>query len=265
MARLTPVLLAFAVAGAAAFPVACSKPAEVSTSDSATEAALAELQKEVRTLREERDATLRATGVTGSEHRTLVDAVADLRDEVKRLKDAAAAAAATAAAAPPPTAVKSNGDRGAGATPVLPTTFLPQDDGTYTPEQLDAFGKIYDEVVRRRDEEQQRDRLRQNLAQAGVTLTPEQEAAMMKLQKQFQEKRQELLAATRGTGRPQTEADQQAMRTKFEELRATFETDVRSAVGASDGDKVVEAMKRSYPGFFPRGDRPDRMRPGMGG
>lgn len=49
MARLTPVLLAFAVAGAAAFPVACSKPAEVTTSDSATEAALAELQKEVRT------------------------------------------------------------------------------------------------------------------------------------------------------------------------------------------------------------------------
>lgn len=158
-----------------------------------------------------------------------------------------------------------NGDPGAGTSPVLPTTFLAQGDGTYTPEQLDAFGKIYDEVVRRRDEEQQRDRLRQNLAQAGVTLTPEQEAAMMKLQKQFQEKRQELLAATRGTGRAQTEADQQAMRTKFEELRATFETDVRSAVGASDGDKVVEAMKRSYPGFFPRGDRPDRMRPGMGG
>ncbi|MFO0934796.1 MAG: hypothetical protein U1E39_19080 [Planctomycetota bacterium] len=263
MARLTPVLLAFAVAGAAAFPVACSKPAEVTTSDSATEAALAELQKEVRTLREERDATLRATGVTGSEHRSLVDAVAELRDEVKRLKDAAAAAAA--APAPTATAAMSNGDPGAGASPVLPTTFLPQGDGTYTPEQLDAFGKIYDEVVRRRDEAQQLDRMRQNLAQAGVTLTPEQEASMMKLQKQFQEKRQELLAATRGTGRPQTEADQQAMRTKFEELRTSFETDVRAAVPAADADKIVEAMKRSYPGFFPRGDRPDRMRPGMGG
>lgn len=263
MARLTPVLLAVVVAGAASVPLACSKPAEVASVDSAaTEAAIAELQREVRTLREEREATLRATGVSGSEHRSLVDAVAELRDEVKRLKDAAAAAAA----APAPTAAAgmSNGDPGAGAAPVLPT-FLAQGDGTYTPEQLDAFGKIYDEVVRRRDEAQQLDRMRQNLAQAGVTLTPEQEAAMMKLQKQFQEKRQELLAATRGSGRPQSEADQQAMRTKFEELRTSFETDVRAAVPAADADKIVEAMKRSYPGFFPRGDRPDRMRPGMGG
>ncbi|MBL9087624.1 MAG: hypothetical protein JNM10_10840 [Planctomycetia bacterium] len=263
MARLTPVLLAAVVAGAAAFPLGCSKPAEVATADPATEAALAELQREVRTLREEREATLRATGVTGSEHRTLVDVVAELRDEVKRLKEVAAAAAA----APPPTAAagRANGDPGAGAAPVMPTTFLAQGDGTYTPEQLDAFGRIYDEVVRRRDEAQQLDRMRQNLAQAGVTLTPDQEAAMMKLQKQFQEKRQELLAANRGNGRPQSEADQQAMRTKFEELRTAFETDVRAAVPAPDADKVVEAMKRSYPGFFPRGDRQDRMRPGMGG
>lgn len=263
MARLTPVLLALAVAGAAAVPLACSKPAEVAPAENAaTEAAIAELQKEVRTLREERDATLRATGVSGSEHRTLVDAVAELRDEVKRLKEAAAAAPVGGA---PTGAAMGNNDPGAGASPVMPTTFLPQGDGTFSDDQLNAFGKLYDEVVRRRDEAQQLDRLRQNLAQAGVTLTPEQEAAMMKLQKQFQEKRQELLAATRGNGRPQSEADQQAMRTKFEELRATFETDVRAAVPASDAEKIVEAMKRSYPGFFPRGDRPDRMRPGMGG
>lgn len=264
MARLTPVLLALTVAGAAAFPVACSKPAEVAPSDSATEAAVAELQKEVRALREEKEATLRAAGVTGAEHRTLLDAVADLRDEVKRLKEQAVVAGGASTATPAMDGV-GGGSTAAGSAAPVPTTLLPQGDGTYSDEQIAAFGKIYDEVVRRRDEEQQRERLRQNLAQAGVTLTPEQEATMMRLQKQFQEKRQELFASTRGAGRPQSEADQQAMRTKFEELRATFESDIRASVPAAEGDKIVEAMKRNYPGFFPRGDRADRVRPAMGG
>ena len=262
MPRPTPVFLALTVAAVVAASAACSKPVEVAPADATTEAAVAELRREVRALREEKEATLRAAGVTGAEHRTLVDAVADLRDEVKRLKERATTAPAGAAVG------ATDGDAAgssARSAPLMPTTLLPQGDGTYAEEQVAAFGKLYDEVVRRRDEEQQRDRLRQNLAQAGVTLTPEQEASMMRLQKQFQEKRQELFAATRGSGRPQTETDQQTMRTKFEELRATFETDIRASVPAAEGDKIVEAMKRNYPGFFPRGDRTDRVRPGMGG
>lgn len=260
MHRAAAVSLALALAGGGvALGTSCSKaPDAVPTPDAATEAAIAELRREVQAMKEERDSALRATGVSGAEHRTLVQAVGDLRDELKRVQAELAAVPKTAAPAS-----TGSSDPGPGAR--YPAPFAANNDGTYPEEVVTSFGKIYDELLRRRDEEQQRDRLRKGLAQAGVTLTADEEAALMRLQKSFQEKRQELFSGMRGAGAP-TDADQQVMRTKMEELRTQFESDIRASVPTAQADKIVEAMKRNYPGFFPRPDRGDRsMRPGMGG
>ena len=81
-------------------------------------------------------------------------------------------------------------------------------------------------------------------------LTPEQEAAVLRLQRDFAKKRNEAMRSARVDGSGSGDANE--LRTKVESLRAEFETSVRAAVPAAEADKIVEAMKKGYPGFFPR-------------
>jgi hypothetical protein len=60
-----------------------------------------------------------------------------------------------------------------------------------------------------------------------------------------------------------TEADRQASLDKREALRSQYEMDIRSLVPATEADKIVEAMRRGWPGFFPR--RMDGRATGGGG
>lgn len=237
--------------GALLVLAACSPPNEVPpATDPALGSTVAELQREVAALKAERDATLKAAGITGSEHRTLVQAVADLRDEIARLKSRPAPDGTPAASAAPGA---TSDERGA-PTPRLPTTFFPQSDGSFNEEQIVAFRALEDAVRQRREEEQQRARLRESLEAQGVQLTAAQQEALLRLQREFGDKRNALVQSQRTLGRASGDPDADVLRAKFEELRTQHLNDVRAVVPPGEADKVVEALRRSYPGFFPRGD-----------
>lgn len=247
--------LSFAAVSFAALALAaCSPPNEVPPAvDPALGSTVAELQREVAALKAERDATLKAAGITGTEHRTLVQAVADLRDEVDRLKQRPSAGAPSSGATSGTTSGATTDDRDA-PTPRLPTTFLPQNDGSFNEEQIVAFRALEDAVRQRREEEQQRSRLRESLEAQGVQLTAAQQEALLRLQREFGDKRNALVQSQRTLGRASGDPDAEVLRAKFEELRTQHLNEVRAVVPPAEADKVVEALRRSYPGFFPRGD-----------
>lgn len=248
---LPRVPLALASLVAAASLAACSKAPEPVTGET-NEARVAELERAVRDLKEERDSALRAAGADGVEKTSLGKAMLDLRDQMqaqrakieeleKRLASTGGAATASG---------DTTGTGGGTATPALPATFEPTSDGTFSEAQVATFGKLYDEMQRQRDETQQLERLRTELARAEVRLTPEQEAAVLRLQRDFAKKRNDAMRSARVDGSGSGDANE--LRTKVESLRAEFETSVRAAVPAAEADKIVEAMKKGYPGFFPR-------------
>jgi hypothetical protein len=88
----------------------------------------------------------------------------------------------------------------------------------------------------------------------------------LKLNREFTEKRNELMKTLGGRvrGTPQTDADRNEFRAKIEELQGQHETALRDALPSADAERVITAVKQSYPGFFRR-DRGDRPRGGMGG
>lgn len=242
-----PLVLVLAAAGLAA----CSKSPEPVTGEGANEARVAELERVVRELQAERDGTLRAAGADGVEKTTLGRTVGELKDQVQaqraKIEELERRLATAAAGAAGPDA----GGAADGATPApMPSTFEPSSDGSFSPAQVATFRRIYDEMQKQRDAEQQLDNLRKALARAEVKLTPEQEASVVRLQREFGDKRQELFASARTDGAGS--GDMNDVRAKIETLRAEFETNVRAVVPAAEADKVVEALKRGYPGFFPR-------------
>ncbi len=246
MVRPSSLAVAWIVAAGGLATVACSKSPEDQPSDVASESRIADLEKKVADLTQQKQGSDLAAGVSGSEtkdvRRTLDDLRhenQDLKDRLKALEDRIAKAGSGAAA---------TGTDAAGAPAPTPTTFLPTSDGTFSEDQVAAFRKLSDEVQRRRDAEAQAERVKRELSRAGVTLTPDQEAAVLRLQQTYAEKMRDIFRNGFGT----TDAERQATMDKREALRSQFESDLRATVPASEADKIVEAMRRGWPGFFPR-------------
>lgn len=233
----------------------CSKETQVQPSDTLSAAQLQEIEKKVSSLIAERDGAKLAAGIADSEAGVLRKNVTELQDRLRALETQLAQVSANAAKG-----AGAPADSGSGAGPaVAPGLPVPQNpEAAFTEEQVAAFRKLSDEVQKRRDAEAAADRVRRELSRAGVALSPEQEATVIRLQSQYADKMRDLFKGGFGG----TEADRQAMTEKRDALRTGFETDLRAQIPAAEADKIVEAMKRGWPGFFPR--RTDG-RPGMGG
>lgn len=255
---LAPVLAGVA---ALALPGCSDKPAAVTPVDSVSAERFEALEKEFRAIKEERDSLLHGASVSSSEALSLAQKLREVQDRLAELEAKQAAAHAAGPAAPGTTA--STGGPAAPATdtslpPVVGIPIPPDSTSPFSEEQLSAFRRMSDEVDRRKNLEQQAKRLKDDLTRVGVTLTPDQEAAVLRIQQGYTEKMRELYRNGGGA----TDADRQSLVAKRDELRNQYANDIRAAVPAAEADKIVEAMKRGWPGFFPR--RTDG-RPGMGG
>jgi hypothetical protein len=141
-------------------------------------------------------------------------------------------------------------------------------DGTFTAEQIDYFDGLMHAVEQRRQSRAEQDRLHDVLTRAGLTLTADEEKAVLTVQRDYQKKRQEIfsgLGMQRRGGAMQSDADRSEFRSRLEELQVAHEANLRAALAGMEAEKVdriVAAFKQSYPGFFPR-DRP--ASPAMGG
>lgn len=242
----TLVSLTFALAAASATLVGgCGKGTEGPTVDTSSDRIL-ELEKQMSDLARQREGAGLSTGVSGAELAVLQRSLREAQDRVHALEERMASLPAVPAAGGP--ASTAGGSSGPTGGAMVPSTIAAGPDGTYSEEQLTAFRKIQDEVQRRKDAEAAAARVKVELTRAGVTLTPEAEAAVMKLHQSYREKMQELFKNGYGSN----EADRQATTDKRNALQVQFEADLRNSVPASDADKIVEAMKRGWPGFFPR-------------
>jgi hypothetical protein len=254
-AAILSALLATGALGVATL-AACSKPAEVVPADSVSEARVAELEKEVEAIRKAREASGLAASVTGNEASDLRRTIVELQDKVRGLE-------ARLGALPAAGAAMGDGEgTEPGAAPVLPiplpATIAPAADGTFNDDQVANFRRLQEEVDRRKSEEAQAERVKRELARAGVTLTPEQETAVMRLQQAYSTKMREIFRGGPGIN----DADRQAALQQRDALRTQYEADLRAVVPAQDADKIVEAMRRGWPGFFPR--RAERNRGSAG-
>jgi len=234
--------LALTVAASAL--VGCGKSPEGPTLDASSEKLL-DLERRMNDLSQQREAGGLATGVSGSEFALVQRSLKEAQDRVKALEERLAAL--PVAPAPVGTAPADGSPAPLGGSTV-PAAWTAGPDGAYTEEQLTAFGKLADEVQKRKDAAAMAERVKRELARAGVSLTPEQESAVLKLQQSYREKMQDLFKNGFGTN----EAERSAAMEKRDALKNQFEADLRNSVPASEADKIVEAMKRGWPGFFPR-------------
>ena len=122
-----------------------------------------------------------------------------------------------------------------------------------------AFRRISDEVQKRKDAEAAAERVKRELSRAGVTLTPEQEATVIKLQSQYSDKMRELFRGGFGT----SEADRLAMtdearRAAHRASRPTSARQIPGRRGRQDRRGDEARLARLLP------PSPD-SRPGMGG
>ena len=206
---------------------------------------ISQLEKEVRSLKDERDAAQRAGDAAGLQAQSLGEILAALSKRLKAIEEAKGTAAAT------PAMGGEGGTAPAGTAPApsAPITLNPsQPDGTFSDEQVTAFRKLDEEVQKRKRDEEQAKRLKQFLTGAGITLQPATELALQKLRATYAEKMQEIYRE--GLGMTGTDADRQERRDKIETLRKQFETDIRAVAPQADADKIVEGMMRT--GSFPR-------------
>jgi hypothetical protein len=194
----------------------------------------------------------------------LAQSVADLRRRIAALE--ARADAPTASAGQAPTSDPTSDSSAPAPTPAIVSILAPAGaDGSFSDEQIAAFRRISDEMQRRRDVEQQRERLQQDLETAGVTLTPQQEEAVLKLQTDYTANARALFRGGFGA----TDAERQATRAKVTALRTQFESDLRAQVPGAAADQIIQSMART-PGFgggraAASGGGASGRRAGMGG
>jgi len=277
MSRVHPGLTLSSLLAALAATVSfgCSKAPE-NTVDAVSESRLTDLEGKVRDLAAENEEARRALGVTGHERGTLTKAVGDLREELARLRAEVAGRGGAAAMSDGASSGASSPGSTSGSTSFPSTTSggalaggtgTPDDSYSPTTAEVDRADALMKAVEKRRQEEAEKKRLKDVLTQAEITLTPDQEATVLKLNREYSDKRNELLKTlgSRQRGVPQTDADRNEFRAKIEELQSQHEADLRAALPSSDAERVIAAVKQSYPGFFRR-DRSERpMRTGMGG
>lgn len=254
--RIVPTLAAslFATLAAAALAGCSDRPATVTPVESVSAERVEALEREFRAIKEERDSLLHGASVTSSEALALASKLKEVQNRLSELEAREAASAAAAAAAPDTSAA-------AGPSVMLPPVVgipIPPDASTgFSEDQLGAFRRMSDEVDRRKTLEQQAKRLKDELTRAGVSLTADQEAAVLRIQQGYTEKMRELYRGGGGA----TDADRQALVAKRDELRNQFANEVRAAVPAAEADKIIESTSRMGGGFRPRQAGPN----GMGG
>jgi hypothetical protein len=114
-------------------------------------------------------------------------------------------------------------------------------------EQVLWWRRLEEEARRRRAEEQQIERFKRDIARSKAVLTPEQEAAVVKLESAYAAKVRELYRAGVGDG---GQADRDAMNAKRQALFAEFETQVRATIPASEADKIITTLQERNRGFY---------------
>ena len=253
--------LALALAGTLA---ACSdKPATVTPSDSSSSEKVDALEREIRSMRDEQGA-LRGTTLSSQEGLALASQLKDLKNQIADLQ---ARNATLAAALPAGASARSGNNPGAGsdgsgtAAPLPPIVGLPipSDPTAPIPDDLmKAFRRISDENDKIKVAEQQAKRLKDDLTRAGVTLTPDQEAALAKVQATYSDKIRELYRGGGGA----TDVDRAALVAQRDAIRASYETEIRTIVPAADADKIIETVSR---GGFRGGAGRNTVGGGMGG
>jgi DNA repair exonuclease SbcCD ATPase subunit len=246
---LVSIALGGLAGGAVLASGGCSKEAgQVQVADGALSDRVAELERQLRdsqNLSQKASHSADAANLSGA---TIGDQMSQLNARINKLENELATAksalaakeASTGAAADAPSTTTTTG---------APLLAAPTDGTTYSDEQIAAFRKLSDEVERRKTLEAQAKRVRTELERAKVSLTPQQEEAVVKLQAAYQDKMRELFSAG---GFGANDDDREARRTKMESLRTQFETDLRTIVPGGDADKIVDTMRRGFPGLFPR-------------
>jgi hypothetical protein len=114
-------------------------------------------------------------------------------------------------------------------------------------EQVLWWRRLEEEARRRRAEEQQIERFKRDIARSKAVLTPEQEAAVVKLESAYAAKVRELYRAGVGDG---GQVDRDAMNAKRQALFAEFETQVRATIPASEADKIITTLQERNRGFY---------------
>jgi hypothetical protein len=242
----SPVPAALVVLSLAGTLTACSdKPATVTPSDSSSSEKVDALEREIRAMRDEQGA-LRGTTLSSQEGLALASQLKDLKNQLAELqaRNAALAAALPAGAAGGTGTATDAGSGGSSTASPLPPIVgmpIPSDLSAPIPEDtLKAFRRISDEVDKIRTAEQQAKRLKDDLTRAGVSLTPEQEAALAKVQSTYTEKIRELYRGGGGA----TDADRAALVAQRDAIRAAYEAEIRTVVPAADADKIIETVSR---------------------
>ena len=261
MNRLPCPSLAFAacLAASALVATACSKAApDPQLVDAASRDDVQELSKRMDSY----EAANRAAGVAGLEASDVGARLMRIESRLKAIEDSQAAAAQGAGAAMGTDASAATGPTDGSATsPLVPPDATTTPDVPFTEEQVSVARRIMEEVERRKDQERTEERVKQALARIGVSLTPDQEKAVLALVSTYQQKMRDVYRG--GFGR--TDDERRAATEKVETLRASWETDLRNIVPPSEADRVMEGMGRNgFPGFMPR-RMIDGTRGGMGG
>ena len=244
---MTRSLLPFAGALALLALAGCSKSnGEVLPAEGPMGDRLAALEQEVKSLKDERDAAQRAGDAAGLQAQSLGQMLSSMSARIKAMEEAAKTSGTAPAMGSEGTSTSSGPSTPAGTTPVVLSPVQP--DGTFSDEQVSAFRKLEDQVQKVKRTEEQARRLKQFLTTAGITISANEQEALLRLQASYGEKMQELLRE--GLGMGTSEAERQERRDKIETLRKQYETDIRAQVSSPDADKIVEGMLRT--GSFPR-------------
>lgn len=193
--------------------------------------------------------------VAGLRARSQAERLRNVEDDLAEMKRHLAAAPAGQGTAPsadvppvtPPAGSPVPGATPSGSAPLAPDAPVPE-------EQVAWFRRVQEEV-RRRDQEQQRaERFKRELARAKVTLTPEQEAAVLKIEGAYMQRVRDLYR----NGLGDTPADRESLNAQRQALWGQFETEVRGAIPASEADRLITSLQDRNRGLYGGPLRPGR-------
>ena len=259
------VTLAVGAAAGAAFLYTggCSKePSSVQVADGALSDRVAELERQLRDSQNESQKASRSADAANLSGASIGDQMTQLNARINKLETELAEAKAALGAKPAAPADGTTVVPAAATEPSTPVGSLltpVAGPSSFSDTQIDTFRKLSDEVERRKNLEAQAKRVRAEIERAKVTLTPAQEDAVIRLQASYQDRMREIFSRD---GLGTTDADREERRSKMDALKTQFETDLRSIVPSSDADKLVDSMRRGFPGLFPRRESAPGMRVG---
>jgi hypothetical protein len=211
---------------------ACSKAPEPTSIADDDAAEIRELRQRIAELEQKS----KAPSTAGLESLDLGRRLSLLDQRLRTIEEKQGVAPPAEPVAPPDAPTASNGS-------ASPPVFLPADGSTsFSEEQIGTFRKLWEVAEKRRQEEQQVERVRTQLQRLQAGLSADQEKAVVDLTIAYQQKQREMFRGGFGA----TEEDRKERTDKMTALRTEWETEVRNILPQSAADKIVEGIGRGF-------------------